>query len=83
MNVASAFSNYFMPVQKKTLNVVEVVELTLDIFNENIISEKNHLIISKIDRTQLVRLSLTCKKRDSIYSRISELKQIKWLSKTI
>jgi hypothetical protein len=47
MNVASAFFEVLhLPCSKKqTLNVVEVVEeLTLDIFNENIIFEKNHLI---------------------------------------
>ena len=58
--VASAFSNFAsMPVQQnEVLNVVEVVELTLDIFNEDYIvfecAEKE--IISKIDRTQLIRV---------------------------
>ncbi|WP_078055292.1 ATP-binding protein [Flavobacterium crassostreae] len=58
--VASAFSNFAsMPAQQnETLNVVEVVELTLDIFNEeNIVFEKESPeIISKIDRTQLIRI---------------------------
>ncbi len=58
--VASAFSNFAsMPVQKnETLNVVEVVELALDIFNENniIFEKESPEIISKIDRTQLVRI---------------------------
>ncbi|WP_371739258.1 PAS domain-containing sensor histidine kinase [Flavobacterium sp. 14A] len=58
--VASAFSNFAsMPAQQnETLNVVEVVELTLDIFNEeHIIFEKESPeIISKIDRTQLIRI---------------------------
>jgi two-component system nitrogen regulation sensor histidine kinase NtrY len=58
--VASAFSNFAsMPAQQnETLNVVEVVELTLDIFNEeHIVFEKESLeIISKIDRTQLIRI---------------------------
>jgi signal transduction histidine kinase len=58
--VASAFSNFAsMPAQQnETLNVVEVVELTLDIFNEeHIVFEKESPeIISKIDRTQLIRI---------------------------
>jgi signal transduction histidine kinase len=59
-SVASAFSNFAsMPAQQnEVLNVVEVVELTLDIFNEDYIvfecAEKE--IISKIDRTQLIRV---------------------------
>ncbi|WP_268848324.1 sensor histidine kinase [Flavobacterium aestivum] len=59
-SVASAFSNFAsMPAQQnEVLNVVEVVELTLDIFNEDYIvfecSENE--IISKIDRTQLIRI---------------------------
>jgi two-component system nitrogen regulation sensor histidine kinase NtrY len=59
-SVASAFSNFAsMPAQQnETLNVVEVVELALDIFNEEfIIFESNSSeIISKIDRTQLIRI---------------------------
>jgi signal transduction histidine kinase len=58
--VASAFSNFAsMPAQQnETLNVVDVVELALDIFNENnIVFESDaHEIISKIDRTQLIRI---------------------------
>jgi len=59
-SVASAFSNFAsMPAQQnETLNVVEVVELALDIFNEDYIvfeSESNE-IISKMDRTQLIRI---------------------------
>lgn len=59
-SVASAFSNFAsMPAQQnEVLNVVDVVELTLDIFNEDYIvfecSENE--IISKIDRTQLIRI---------------------------
>ncbi|KFC61167.1 histidine kinase [Flavobacterium gilvum] len=59
-SVASAFSDFAsMPAQQnELLNVVEVVELTLDIFHEDFIvfecSEKE--IISKIDRTQLIRV---------------------------
>ncbi|WP_407934913.1 sensor histidine kinase [Flavobacterium flavipallidum] len=59
-SVASAFSNFAsMPAQQnETLNVVEVVELALDIFNENqIVFESDAKeIISKIDRTQLIRI---------------------------
>lgn len=58
--VASAFSNFAsMPAQQnETLNVVQVVELALDIFNEDfIIFESNkEYVISKIDRTQLIRI---------------------------
>lgn len=58
--VASAFSNFAsMPAQQnETLNVVEVVELALDIFNENSIQfeKESPIIISKIDRTQLIRI---------------------------
>jgi nitrogen fixation/metabolism regulation signal transduction histidine kinase len=59
-SVASAFSNFAsMPAQQnETLNVVNVVELTLDIFNEDYIvfeSEEKE-IISKMDRAQLIRV---------------------------
>ncbi|RVT80096.1 GHKL domain-containing protein [Flavobacterium sufflavum] len=58
--VASAFSNFAsMPAQQnETLNVVEVVELALDIFNENhIVFESDAAeIISIVDRTQLIRI---------------------------
>ncbi len=58
--VASAFSNFAsMPAQQnETLNVVQVIELALDIFNEDFIvfkSDKEY-VISKIDRTQLIRI---------------------------
>jgi two-component system, NtrC family, nitrogen regulation sensor histidine kinase NtrY len=58
--VASAFSNFAsMPAQQnENLNVVDVVELALDIFNEDFIhfeSEKEE-IITKLDRTQLIRI---------------------------
>jgi len=59
-SVASAFSNFAsMPAQQnETLNVVDVVELTLDIFNEEYIhfEAEDQEIISKIDRTQLIRI---------------------------
>ncbi len=58
--VASAFSNFAsMPAQQnETLNVVEVVELALDIFNEEYIIFENQEeeIITKLDRTQLIRI---------------------------
>ena len=59
-SVASAFSNFAsMPAQQnELLNVVDVVELTLDIFNEEYIyfDAEDAEIISKIDRTQLIRI---------------------------
>ena len=59
-SVASAFSNFAsMPAQQnETLNVVNVVELALDIFNEEFIffQSQEKVIISKIDRTQLIRI---------------------------
>ena len=59
-SVASAFSNFAsMPAQQnETLNVVDVVELTMDIFNEEYIvfNAEEEEIISKIDRTQLIRI---------------------------
>ncbi|MFV8346287.1 sensor histidine kinase [Flavobacterium sp. ZB4P13] len=58
--VASAFSNFAsMPAQQnETLNVVGVVELAMDIFNEEYIEfhSDSPEIISKIDRTQLIRI---------------------------
>ena len=58
--VASAFSNFAsMPAQQnENLNVIDVVDLALDIFNEDFIvfeSEKEE-IITKLDRTQLIRI---------------------------
>ncbi len=59
-SVASAFSNFAsMPAQQnETLNVLEVVELALDIFNEDYIvfQTEEKEIISKMDRTQLIRV---------------------------
>lgn len=59
-SVASAFSNFAsMPAQQnETLNVVEVVEFSLDIFNEDYIlfeSDEDE-IITIMDRTQLIRI---------------------------
>jgi signal transduction histidine kinase len=59
-SIASAFSNFAkMPAQQnETLNVVNIVKLALDIFNEDYIfftAEKDE-IIAKFDRTQLIRV---------------------------
>ena len=59
-SIASAFSNFAeMPAQQnETLNVVKIVKLALDIFNENyihFIADENE-IIAKLDRTQLIRV---------------------------
>jgi signal transduction histidine kinase len=59
-SIASAFSNFAkMPAQQnETLNVVNIVKLALDIFNEDYIfftSDKVE-IIAKFDRTQLIRV---------------------------
>jgi signal transduction histidine kinase len=58
--VASAFSNFAsMPAQQnETLNVVEVVEFSLDIFNEDFIAFESNAeeIITVMDRTQLIRI---------------------------
>ena len=58
--IAEAFSNFAkMPAQKnETLNIVEVIRMALDIFNENYIdfnTEKEE-IIANFDRTQLIRV---------------------------
>ena len=59
-SIASAFSNFAeMPVQQnETLNVVEIVKLALDIFNEDYIHfiTEEEEIIAKLDRTQLIRV---------------------------
>lgn len=58
--VANAFSNFAtMPAQQnETLNVVKIVQLALEIFNEEFINFKysDEEIISKLDRTQLIRV---------------------------
>ncbi|MFH6602924.1 ATP-binding protein [Maribacter algicola] len=59
-SIASAFSSFAeMPAQQnETLNVVKIVKLALDIFNEeyiHFISEEEE-IIAKLDRTQLIRV---------------------------
>ena len=59
-SIASAFSNFAkMPAQKsENLNVVHIVKLTLDIFNEEYIQFNSEAeeIIAKFDRTQLIRV---------------------------
>jgi signal transduction histidine kinase len=58
--VASAFSNFAsMPAQQnETLDVVNIVDLALDIFNEEYIEfiHEQEEIVAKIDRTQLIRI---------------------------
>lgn len=59
-SIASAFSNFAkMPAQQnETLNVVKIIKLALDIFNEDYIVFKADAeeIIAKFDRTQLIRV---------------------------
>ncbi len=59
-SVANAFSNFAsMPAQQnETLNVVKIVELSLDIFNEDFIhfTSSEEEIIARLDRTQLIRV---------------------------
>ncbi len=59
-SIASAFSNFAkMPAQKsEELDVVYVVKLALDIFNEHYISfhAEEEEVIAKFDRTQLIRV---------------------------
>ncbi|NNE32742.1 MAG: GHKL domain-containing protein [Winogradskyella sp.] len=59
-SIASAFSNFAkMPAQKsEVLNVVHIVKLALDIFNEHYINfeAETDEIIAKLDRTQLIRV---------------------------
>jgi nitrogen fixation/metabolism regulation signal transduction histidine kinase len=59
-SIASAFSNFAkMPAQQnETLNVVKIVKLALDIFNEDYIVflTDEEEIIANFDRTQLIRV---------------------------
>jgi two-component system nitrogen regulation sensor histidine kinase NtrY len=59
-SVASAFSNFAsMPAQQnETLNVVKIVQLALEIFNEPYITYKSDepYIVTRMDRTQLIRI---------------------------
>jgi signal transduction histidine kinase len=59
-SIASAFSSFAeMPKQKREeLNVIEVVKLALDIFNEDYISyfHNEEEIVAKLDKTHLIRI---------------------------
>ena len=59
-SIASAFSSFAeMPKQKReTLDVIEVVKLALDIFNEEYIHffHKEDTLIAQLDKTQLIRI---------------------------
>jgi len=59
-SIASAFSSFAaMPKQKREeLNVIEVVKLALDIFNENYIHyfHDETTLLAKLDKTQLIRV---------------------------
>lgn len=59
-SVANAFSNFAsMPAQQnETLNVIEIVQLALEIFNEKYVHFKSNeeKIIAVFDRTQLIRV---------------------------
>jgi len=59
-SVASAFSSFAsMPAQQnETLNVVKIVQLALEIFNENYITfhADEPRIVTRMDRTQLIRI---------------------------
>ncbi|XHP73457.1 Adaptive-response sensory-kinase SasA [Arenibacter antarcticus] len=59
-SIASAFSNFAqMPAQQnETLDVVKIVKLAVDIFNENYIefSSNDKEVITVLDRTQLIRV---------------------------
>lgn len=59
-NIASAFGSFAnMPAQQnELLNVVEVVHLSVEIFNEDCIhfSSDQEKIVAKLDRTQLIRV---------------------------
>ncbi|MFD2100341.1 sensor histidine kinase [Flagellimonas iocasae] len=59
-NIATAFSSFAnMPAQQnETLNVVKIVKLALEIFNEDYIHfiTDEEEIIAKLDRTQLIRV---------------------------
>ena len=83
--VASAFSNFAsMPAQQnETINVVDVVKLSLDIFNEDFIEfyADSAEIITKIDRTQLIRIITNLVKNAS--QAIPEEQEIKKISVSV
>ncbi len=84
-SVASAFSNFAsMPAQQnESLNVVDVVELALDIFNEDYIQFESNKeeITAKLDRTQLIRI-ITNLVKNAIQS-IPEEKEFKKVLVTV
>ena len=84
-SVASAFSNFAsMPAQQnETLNVIEVVELALDIFNEDylVFEKEEEEIIAEIDRTQLIRI-ITNLVKNAIQA-ISDQQEIKSISVSV
>lgn len=59
-SIASAFSSFAeLPKQKREeLNVIEVVKLALDIFNEDFIHyfHDEDILLAKLDKTQLIRI---------------------------
>ncbi|MFD0964400.1 sensor histidine kinase [Pseudofulvibacter geojedonensis] len=74
-SIASAFSNFAkMPAQKnETLNVVEIVRLALDIFNDDhiVFNAEREEIITTFDRTQLIRV-ITNLVKNAIQAKSSE-----------
>ena len=84
-SVASAFSNFAsMPAQQnETINVVDVVELTLDIFNEEylVFEAEEAEIIAKMDRTQLIRIINNLVK--NAIQAIPEAQEIKAITVTV
>lgn len=84
-SVASAFSNFAsMPAQQnESLNVVDVVELALDIFNEDFIvfESDREEIIAQLDRTQLIRI-ITNLVKNAIQS-IPEEQEVKKVAVTV
>lgn len=83
--VASAFSNFAsMPAQQnETTNIVEVIELALEIFNEQkvVFEAKQTKIITKIDKTQLIRVITNLVK--NAFQSIAEEQQNKKVSVSV
>ena len=75
--IAEAFSNFAkMPAQKnELLNIVEVIRLALDIFNEDYITfyADKEEIIANFDRTQLIRV-ITNLVKNGIQANATEIK---------
>ncbi len=76
-SIAEAFSNFAkMPEQKnERLNVVEVIKLALDIFNEEniVFNSSSEQIIATFDRTQLIRV-ITNLVKNSIQASATKIK---------